>query len=230
MSYQERKSPDSPGAEDAPKEALPAVEDAGTARRLAAWGLAALSVGLALASVALWLAQRPAPGRMEVLIPTPAPVVVHVSGAVLFPGAYELPVGSRVIDALHAAGGSAPAADLSRFNLAARVVDGSHLAVPELEGAAREMLDGGEAGSNEAADRPAAESPAGAANGSPVDLNTGTESELMTLPGIGEKRATQIIDFRERNGPITSVDDLLQIPGIGPGTVDLIRPHVAVGP
>ncbi len=213
-----------PGSEDAPVEAASAATEVRFTYHLALWTLTAVSFLIALSAGGLWLAQRPDPGRVEVFVPTPAPVVVHVAGAVSRPGAYELPVRSRAIDAIEAAGGARPDADLSRINLAALVVDGSRLLVPA---AAGDQLGGGIDDAVESGlDSSGSESNGESRAGDFVDLNTGSSTELMSLPGIGERRAASIIAFRERNGPITSVDDLLEIDGIGSGIVELLRPHV----
>ena len=174
---------------------------------------------MGLSAAGLWLAQRPSttPGRVEVIIPTPAPIVVHVLGAVRNEGAYKLPPGSRIVDAIDAAGGASADADLSRLNLAARAPDGARLHIP--------LADEDPVGAV-AVDEDAP-SDAWGASDELVDLNTAQLAALMSLPGIGEKRAAAIIAFRETNGPITSADDLLEIDGFGPATVDNIRLFVA---
>ena len=192
-------------------------------RVLVSWALIGLSIAVGLSAAGLWLVQRQSPsaGRVEVIIPTPAPIVVHVLGAVQTEGVYSLPPGSRIADAIDAAGGPGPNADLSRLNLAARAPDGARLHVPhktDLESVAPV------GGTTE--DRPETTSDATPAPGEYVDLNTAGMSALMSLPGIGEKRAAAIVHFRELNGLIESVDDLLEIDGIGQGTVDNIRPFV----
>ena len=134
----------------------------------------------------------------------PAPVkklLVHVVGAVREPGLYRLDDGSRVDDALQAAGGPKPKAALGLINLAAPVADGQQVIVP-VRG--REGAAGGGAG-----DAPSA--PAG-----PVHLNSATLEELDTLPGIGPVTAQKILDYRNEHGAFSSVDELDSVPGIGP--------------
>ncbi len=148
--------------------------------------------------------------------------MVHVSGAVKNEGVYSLPHGSRIADAIDAAGGPESDADLSRLNLAARAPDGVRLNVPQHNNAAADVPDSGETATNlnvNGDDAPA--------SGDPVDLNTAPASVLITLPGIGEKRAESIINFRESRGQIVAADDLLKIDGFGPATVENIRPFVA---
>lgn len=194
-----------------------------SARVLVSWALIGLSMAVGLSAAGLWLVQRqgPSPGRVEVIIPTPAPIVVHVLGAVQAEGVYSLPPGSRIADAVDAAGGPMPGADLSRLNLAARAPDGARLHVPH-----ENDIEPGTQVTGTTDDRPVATSDSAPAPGEFVDLNTAPPSVLMSLPGIGEKRAADIVHFREQNGPIQSADDLLEIDGIGQTTVDNIRPFV----
>ena len=209
--------------------AHPAASDRRPVRNLVSWILIGLSIAVALSAAGLWLAQRSStdPGRVEVIIPTPAPIVVHVVGAVLNEGVYTLPPGSRVSDAIDAAGGANADADLSRLNLAARAPDGARLNVPNVATDAAGVSDSGTTQANTEADEKDSPNDTGASSGELVDLNTASLSALMSLPGIGETRATAIIAFRELNGPIVSADDLLEIDGIGQATVDNIRAHVA---
>ena len=125
-------------------------------------------------------------------------MVVHVDGAVVSPGVYELLAGSRAGDAVAAAGGLAEGADTTAINLAAVLADGEKVYVP-LEG---EAVTSSQEGSLEA----------GAA---PVNLNTATAEELDGLPGIGEATAQAIIEDREANGPFLSPEDLMRVSGIG---------------
>ena len=210
-------------------DAHPAYSDRTQVRTLISWALIGLSIVVGLCAAGLWLAQgtSTSPGRVEVIIPTPAPIVVHVLGAVQNEGAYRLPSGSRIADAIDAAGGANPDADLSRLNLAGRAPDGARLHVP-LAVASSEA--DSETGTTQALPEGVQNdlgTDTGAPSGEPVDLNTAGLSDLMSLPGIGEKRAEQIITFRDTYGPIVSADDLLEIDGFGPATVDSIRSFVA---
>jgi competence protein ComEA len=139
----------------------------------------------------------------------PAAVVVHVAGAVAEPGLVTLASGSRVADAIEAAGGPAPDADLDRLNLAAPLVDGQRVAVAAL-GRPAPPLDPVATGG---APVDASGDPSGAAG--PVNLNTATQAELETLPGIGPALAQAIIEERERSGGFAAVGDLRRVPGIG---------------
>jgi competence protein ComEA len=132
-------------------------------------------------------------------------VTVHVAGAVTKPGVYELAPGTRVIDAVEAAGGGAPDSDLNRLNLAAKVTDGQKVLVQRVGEAAAPApgTPDGTAGSGGA-------DPSGL-----VDLNTATQAQLEALPGIGPTLAQAIIAERERRGGFRSVNELRDVRGIG---------------
>ena len=156
-----------------------------------------------------------------------AEVVVHVVGAVNRPGLYHLPAEARVADLVDAAGGLAADADPDRLNQAAPLGDGVRVWVPrrgETEVPAAVNGDGG----------PAAGGPPPAGGGpspaptAPVDLNRATLEQLDTLPGIGPSTAQAIVDHRSANGPFRSVDDLLEVRGIGEAKLAQLRDKVQV--
>jgi competence protein ComEA len=147
---------------------------------------------------------------------TSAVVVVSVVGLVVRPGLVTLPAGSRVADAIAAAGGLLPEADAASVNLAALVPDGAQIAV----GVPGAGVGPGSAGAVAAGGAPAA--------GSRVDLNAATAAELDALPGIGPVLAQRIVDHRTRNGPFRSVDQLDDVPGIGPAIAAELAELVAV--
>lgn len=142
--------------------------------------------------------------------PAEAPeVVVHVVGQVLQPGLVHLPAGARLADAIDAAGGAGPEADLAAINLARVLTDGEQVVVP----------------------RPG-EQPqsAGAAGGDPaIDLNTAATADLDTLPGIGPVLAQRIVDWRTEHGAFTAVDELAEVRGIGSSLLEGLRDLVRVG-
>ncbi len=143
---------------------------------------------------------------------TPALLIVDVAGAVRKPGVYEFAEGERVVDAIERAGGPMPKADLSLLNLAAMLVDGTQILVPKTGPPATGAPDG------------AAPGPSGGL----VNINTASATELETLSGIGEVLAGTIVEYRDQNGPFVSVDDLLDVSGIGPATLEEIRDQVTV--
>ena len=131
--------------------------------------------------------------------PAGTAILVHVLGAVAEPGLYQLADGDRIVDAVAAAGGFTKDADQAALNLARAVGDGEQVYVPVV----------GE------------EPPAAAAgeSGGLVNLNTADAAEIETLPGLGPELAGRIVEWREQNGPFSSVDDLLNVTGIGAKTV-----------
>ncbi|HSJ21412.1 MAG TPA: ComEA family DNA-binding protein [Nocardioidaceae bacterium] len=144
-----------------------------------------------------------------------AVVVVDVSGKVRRPGIVSLPLGSRVHDALAAAGGARRGVDLTGLNLARVLVDGEQIlvGVAPAEGVAA----------------PAASAPGAVAMAGPmVNVNTADQAELEELPGIGPVTAASILQWRADNGPFTSVDELLEVSGIGDATLAKIAPFVTL--
>ena len=165
-------------------------------------------------------AQNDCPEAVIADTPTPAPLRVYVSGAVESAGVYRLPPDSLVVDAIEQAGGSADDADLVAINLAHPLTDGEQIYVPtqdETSAPPAPITRGGViAGGSQASDNDA---PMG-----PVDLNTATQEELESLPGIGPAMAQRIIEAR----PYQTIDDLLQVKGIGEAKLEKLRPYVTV--
>lgn len=142
-------------------------------------------------------------------------VVVHVAGAVAHPGIYKLAAGSRVFQAVDAAGGALPAAELSALNLAAPLSDGIQVSIPTKEQAA---AGGGYPGSANPAGVPSAAGqggPPGAAAQGPINVNTASAAELEELPGVGPVLAGRIVAWRTDHGPFASVQGLSAVAGIG---------------
>lgn len=171
------------------------------------------------------------------------PIKVHVAGAVRRPGVYSLAVGSRVDDAVRAAGGPTGAADLERINLAQIIIDTEQVYVPSRKSAAPRVTvaprlrpsratspraDGSGASTSPTTTTPSRPGGASAGASRKVDLNSATAAQLEELPGIGPATARAIVTHRTRKGPFAKVDDLLNVPGIGPSKLAAIRDLVSV--
>jgi len=146
-------------------------------------------------------------------------IVVDVSGAVVNPGLYRLPAGSRAGDAVHAAGGYGPRVDVERLaaelNLAATLTDGAQIRVPSRDDPAAGAGGGGAGGE-------------GGAGSGLVDLNTASQSELESLPGIGPVTATKIIAARDE-APFHSIDELRERGLVGEKTFESLKALITVG-
>lgn len=151
-----------------------------------------------------------------------APAVLHVAGAVARPGIVELAPGSRVHDAVAAAGGGTEAADLDRLNLAAVVVDGQKLYVPR-HGEPLPTDSAGGAAGEAGAGAGGLEPPAGK-----INLNSAGVEELGTLPKVGPVLAQRIVDWRKEHGLFTSVEELDAVDGVGPKMLETLLPLVSV--
>ena len=136
--------------------------------------------------------------------------LVHVAGAVRRPGVYRLRDGERIQDAVRRAGGARRGADLNGINLAAKVADGQQVVVPRRGAAAAAP------GASGATGAPA----------QPVSLNTATAEQLDTLDGVGPATAQKILDWRRQHGGFRSIDDLGEVPGIGPKKLAALRTKV----
>jgi competence protein ComEA len=145
---------------------------------------------------------------------TTGEVVIDVAGAVGRPGVVRLGGPGRVVDAIAAAGGATPDADLNQVNLAAKVSDGDRVYVPRRGESPPPISSAGGAGT--------------AAPTGPIDLNRATVEQLDALPGVGPATAKAIVDFRTRHGSFRTVDDLLSVPGIGPAKLANLKPLVRV--
>ena len=156
-------------------------------------------------------------------LPTAASVLlVHVVGQVRRPGVVRLPPGSRVLDAVRAAGGATSSADLNHLNLARPVADGEQIVVPK---PGESIVQGGTAGVGGAG----AGSSAGVGSiGGLVNLNTADAAALDSLPGVGPVLAQRILDWRTQHGRFTSVDELGEVSGIGDKILAQLRPKVTV--
>jgi competence protein ComEA len=175
--------------------------------------LAGLLGGILASGLLLLLISEPRGHPIRLMPPpTAGPILVHVAGAVRTPGVYALAAGSRLEDALDAAGGPAARADLGALNLAGRLEDGERVLVPLISPTPAP----GEAG------EPAAE------HQGLLDINSATTAQLETLPGIGPVLAASIVEYRETYGAFARLEDLLRVPGIGPAKLEQLRPYIAL--
>jgi len=163
-------------------------------------------------------------GSVPVVPPAGAELVVHVVGQVVRPGLVRLRPGARLADAIAAAGGARPGADVTALNLARLVIDGEQIRVPRPgEAPAPGSGMGGSPGSGGGA---GPGSPAG--SGAPVSLNSADVAALDSLPGVGPVLAQRIIDWRTEHGRFTSVDELGEVSGIGDKLLAQLRPKVTL--
>lgn len=201
------------------REFEPVGSPAAPRRRLEPQHVKVLATVLMAAAVfTVWwlLSARPqvttdlAPLALSTSSPTPTSspeLVIDVEGKVRRPGIVTLPPGSRVIDAIKAAGGVIGKADITGLNMARKIVDGEQILV----GIA-----------------PVAGADAQGATGAKVNLNSATLAQLDELPGVGPVTAKSILDWRTKNGRFTKVEDLLEVKGIGQATLDDLRDFVSV--
>ena len=168
-------------------------------------------IGLLLSAVILIVSGRPR-GTAVVLLPsaTPGNILVDVSGAVNAPGLYEVSPGSRVADAVKAAGGLSSDAQMTNLNLASPLQDGQKVYVPSTSD-------------------PITFDPLDNEN-QIININAASLAELATLPGIGEGRAADIITYRQNNGAFDTIDEIMNVPGIGQGIFDQIKDRITVAP
>lgn len=171
--------------------------------------------GLLAAAVILLLSSPPRGSKFNILPPpTPAPLIIQVSGAVHQPGIIHLPPGSRVQDALNACGGALPEGDLNTLNLARVIMDGEKLVVPVYA---------------QSTEIPPLTSPAETIlPPGLININTAGQSALESLPGIGPVLAQRILSYRQTYGPFSTINDLQYVPGIGESLYSQIKDHITV--
>jgi competence protein ComEA len=160
----------------------------------------------------------PPPTSTPLPTPTLSPIRVHVAGAVRLPAVYELSPGSIVRDAVEVAGGPSPDADLDHINLALELCDQQQIYVPcQGETNAPPPVSGATQGG-------------GGQARTAVNINLAMAAELETLPRIGPAMAQRIIEYREANGPFASIQDIQNVPGVGPATFEGLQDLISVGP
>lgn len=218
-------------------------------------GVTRLIIGLLTTVVAIagiWLLVRPSAPLVESVVPhasgvgivaplstlpTPLTVRVHVAGAVVRPGVYSVSSSARVIDAVRAAGGPTSRADLERINLAQTIIDTEQVFVPFRSSRTAKVTVAPRLRPSRTTIPVLVPAIPGAVPiiGAPittvsplVNLNTATSDQLDMLPGVGPSTAKAIISYRNRKGPFSKVDDLLNVPGIGSAKVGALRDQVTV--
>ncbi len=189
-------------------------------RRRDLWVIGVVVAVIVVGALALWARSAPAQIAPPATLTAPSiasspsaavGVLIHVAGAVHDPGVYQLPAGARVADAVEAAGGPLRSANVDALNLAELLADGMKIEVPRR---------GQEA--------PPLSSSAPSPVQTVVDLNTADQIALETIPGIGPVTALAILQHRQEIGGFTSIDELLDVDGIGPATLESIRPYVSL--
>lgn len=184
------------------------------------WGIAfGVVIGFLGVGLLLLTAGKPRGDPIRLLPPpTPAPLVVHITGAVNEPGLYTLAPVTRVGEAIDMAGGLSANADSSLINLAQLVEDGEQIWVPyQIEEIV--VQDDAEVVRIE---------PTHSQSGSLININTATQSELESLSGIGPVYAKAIIQYRLEHGPFQKIEDIQEVKGIGPVTFEKIRSKITV--
>ena len=168
--------------------------------------LLGILIGIFLGAI-IWNTARQPRGEPVTLRPPPTPALisVHITGAVVLPGVYDLPPESRVADAIDAAGGFLPIADQEQINLAALLQDGMKIEIGTRS--AYSVLGG-------SSDR--------------ININTATVDELDGLPGIGPSTAQKIVDYRRQFGDFQRTDEIMKVSGIGSATYDRIKDLITV--
>jgi competence protein ComEA len=190
-------------------------------------------IGL-LTGGAVFLISRPVRGVPITLLPaatqtttpeplptsTESPMRVQVGGEVVKPGIYELVKGSRLDDLINMAGGLTQSADVKRINLSVRIEDGDYFYMPGYDEVVPET----------AANYISVSIDSNQTVNFPIDINEADQEMLEALPGIGPTKAADILAYRDENGPFTSLEDLLNVPGIGPATLEAICDYLLIEP
>ena len=181
------------------------------------WVLLGIMAGF-LGGGVIFLVARPPVGEPVLLLPAPTlpPLMGYVTGAVAAPGVYNLPAGSRVVDAVEAAGGVTDQANPDALNFAQVVTDGLRINVPEI--ITPDPVEVGEEDTSRSIELPTGL----------ININTANQEKLESLPEIGPYLAGEIIAYREANGPFKTVDELTNVTGIGTAILETIRDLITV--
>ncbi len=197
----------------------------------AAYILVGMLVGFVLAG-ALFVVTRLPGGKPVALEPAPtkAPIAIQVLGDVVRPGVYELPEGARVKDAIDAAGGLIADANTGDLNLAAKVEDGQQIQIgsggASITSSGPSTTSGTNPGTSPFTVLP---TPVPSSTANLVNINSATMAQLDALPGISPTVAQNIVNYRNENGPFSTIEDIMNVPGIGPATFDTIKNLITTG-
>ncbi len=204
-------------------------------RMIAGWAIAFL-LGVAVTAVGLTMAKRVRPAPIVIAPPeptlppeptaTPGPIQVYVNGSVAVPAVYALPPDSRVADAVEAAGGFDDAANTAVVNLAQPLMDGAQVYVPsqEEETAVPPVVVDSRTTSLDVLGGTAVTD-----GGGLVNINTATVAELDALPGIGPSTAQKILNYRDENGRFNTIEELMNVSGIGEAKFNNVKELITVG-
>jgi competence protein ComEA len=191
-----------------------------------------------------WFVLKPSPVPIDAYVPrittvsatsspmSPAIITVHVAGAVNSPGVYRLPSSARVVDAVASAGGALRSADLESINLAQTITDTEQIYIPVKKVSRPRVTTAPRLRPQRTTPTTAPVIIGGSAGAQPtrlINLNTATASELDSLTGVGPSTAKAIIAYRTKKGVFSKVEDLLNVPGIGPAKLAALRDQVTVG-
>lgn len=182
-------------------------------------------LGIGLSAIFFLISSPPRGTAVKLLPPpTPAPIIVDIHGAVNHPGVYALPQNSRVKDVIDAAGGMTADSNGDAVNLAARLKDGDKITIP-VEGTTLEVDPTAEPVQEYAERSPEVEiSPSGGM----ININNATADELATLPGIGPSLAEKIILQRESRGYFKTIEEIMDVSGIGPSKFEQMKDRITV--
>ena len=181
-----------------------------------------LLAALVVTGLLLVVTRRPAGFPVQLQAPpSPLPLRVHVTGAVVAPGVYSLAPGSIVQDALAAAGGTTPRANIGSLNLAHRLQDGEQVLVPETAPTSVAVSTSGVISASQG-------NSATSGSGNRININTASAADLEALPRVGPALAQRIVDYRVAHGPFRAIEDVMQVSGIGPAIFGQIKDLITV--
>lgn len=149
-------------------------------------------------------------------------IIVHIDGEVLNPGIVHLPTGARITDAIEAAGGTTELTNISIINLAYELQDGQKIYIPSIYDSKEITYIQNDAGNN------VLDESSSGSQSLLININTATQAELETLPGIGSATATKVIDYRTKNGKFKKIEDIMNVSGIGEAKFNNIKDYICI--